>query len=150
MRSLVQRVAEASVTVGGDTVGAIGPGLLALVGVTHDDTEQIAKRLAAKIWNLRVLDDEAGVMNRSLADVSADGSAASVLVVSQFTLYGRTGKGRRPTWEDAAAAPDAEPLVDRVAARLRESGAQVTTGVFGADMRVTSTNDGPFTILVEV
>jgi len=150
MRSLVQRVAEASVTVGGDTVGAIGPGLLALVGVTHGDTEQIAKRLAAKIWNLRVLDDEAGVMNRSLADVSADGSAASVLVVSQFTLYGDTSAGRRPSWIAAARPEQAEPLVGAVVDELRRLGAHVQTGRFRTEMKVSLVNDGPVTVMLEL
>ena len=111
MRAVVQRVTRASVTVDGEVVGAIGPGLVALVGVTHDDDEVAAARLADKLWHLRVFDDEAGVMNLSAADVGHE-----VLVVSQFTLYGNTTKGRRPSWIDAAPPDIAEPLVDAVVA----------------------------------
>src|SRR3990170_3022132 len=117
MRAVVQRVTRASVTVDGDVVGAIGPGLLALVGVTHDDGPAQAEKLAGKVANLRVLDDEAGVMNRSVLDVGA-----AVLVVSQFTLYGDTVKGRRPSWIAAARPEHAEPLVDAVVASLRAAG----------------------------
>jgi D-tyrosyl-tRNA(Tyr) deacylase len=145
VRSVVQRVTSASVTVDGEVVGAIGPGLVALVGVTHDDGEAEAVKLAAKLANLRVLDDEAGVMNRSVLD---DGAA--VLVVSQFTLYGDTAKGRRPSWIDAARPEHAEPLVDRVAAELRSLGAEVATGRFRTDMLVELANDGPVTVILEV
>jgi len=143
MRAVVQRVREASVTVDGAVVGSIGDGtgqgLCVLVGVTHDDTEQTAARLAAKIHELRILDDE-----RSAAE-----AGAPLLVVSQFTLYGDTRKGRRPTWNAAAPRPVAEPLVDHVVAALRERGAHVETGVFGADMQLALVNDGPVTLLVE-
>ncbi len=144
MRAVVQRVRQASVTVDGVVVGSIGDGsgqgLCVLVGVTHDDTEQSAARLAAKVHELRILDDE-----RSAAE-----AGAPLLVVSQFTLYGDTRKGRRPTWNAAAPRPVAEPLVDRVVAVLRERGAHVETGVFGADMQLALVNDGPVTLLLEV
>lgn len=141
MRAVVQRVDGARVEVGGETVGEVtGEGLCALVGVTHDDTPAKAARLARKLWTLRVLDDE-----KSCSDV-----AAPLLVISQFTLYGDARKGRRPTWQAAAPGEVAEPLVEEVVAQLRALGAQVATGVFGARMRVTLTNDGPFTVLVEV
>ena len=145
MRSVVQRVARASVTVGGEVVGAIGPGLLALVGVTHDDGEAGASKLAAKLANLRILDDDDGVMNRSVLDVGA-----AVLVVSQFTLYGDTVKGRRPSWLAAARPEHAEPLVDAVVAELRRLGVEVATGRFRTDMAVELVNDGPVTVVVEV
>jgi len=133
------------VAVHGEVVGAIGPGLCALVGVTHQDDEGAAAKLADKLWNLRVLDDDAGVMNRSCADLGAP-----LLVVSQFTLYGDTSKGRRPSWLAAARPEQAEPLVDAVVDRLRDLGATVATGRFRADMAVTLVNDGPVTVLVEV
>ena len=143
MRVLVQRVTSASVTVGGDVVGAINPdrqGLLALVGVTHTDDAAKAQRLAEKLWQLRILDDE-----KSASDVGAP-----IMVVSQFTLYANTAKGRRPTWNAAAPGPVAEPLVTAFAAALRTLGAQVETGVFGADMQVQLVNDGPVTVLLEL
>lgn len=143
MRILVQRVTSARVTVAGDTVGEIRPqtqGLVALVGVTHDDDPVKAQRLAEKLWALRILDDE-----KSASDV-----AAPILVVSQFTLYGNTTKGRRPTWNAAAPRAVAEPLVDAFAAALATLGAQVQTGVFGADMQVELVNDGPATVLLEL
>src|SRR5687767_409242 len=115
MRAAVQRVARATVTVAGEVVGDIGAGLCVLVGVTHDDDEASAAKLADKLWHLRILDDEDGVMNRSASD-----AAAEVLVVSQFTLYGSTEKGRRPSWLAAARPEHAEPLVDAVVARLRD------------------------------
>ncbi|WP_285496564.1 D-aminoacyl-tRNA deacylase [Actinomadura sp. NBRC 104425] len=140
MRAVVQRVSRASVTVDDRVVGAIdGPGLLALVGVTHDDTPERARKLAAKLWGLRILPDE-----RSCSDLGAP-----LLVVSQFTLYGDTRKGRRPSWIAAAPGPVAEPLVDEVVAELRALGAKVETGVFGADMKVSLVNDGPVTLIVE-
>jgi D-tyrosyl-tRNA(Tyr) deacylase len=142
---VVQRVTSASVTVDGEVVGAIGPGLVALVGVTHDDGEAEAVKLAAKLANLRVLDDEAGVMNRSVLDLGA-----AVLVVSQFTLYGDAAKGRRPSWIDAARPEHAEPLVDRVADELRSLGVEVATGRFRTEMLVELANDGPVTVIVEV
>jgi D-aminoacyl-tRNA deacylase len=141
MRAVVQRVASASVAVDGVEIGAIdSPGLLVLVGVTHSDTAEQARKLAAKLWGLRVLDGE-----KSCSDV-----AAPLLVVSQFTLYGDTNKGRRPTWNNAAPGPVAEPLVDAVVAELRGLGARVETGRFGADMKVALVNDGPVTILLEL
>jgi D-aminoacyl-tRNA deacylase len=146
MRALVQRVTRAEVWVDGEVVGAIGPGLCVLVGVTHTDDPTIADRLADKVWNLRVLEDDAGVMNRSLADAAAP----EALVVSQFTLYGDTRRGRRPSWIDAAPGPFAEPLVDAFAATLRKRGARVATGRFGAEMQVELVNDGPVTVLLEM
>lgn len=142
---MVQRVTEASVTVDGEVVGAVGRGLCVLVGVTHDDDEAAARKLADKLWNLRIFDDAEGVMNRSAADEGAE-----LLVVSQFTLYGDTSRGRRPSWIAAARPEHAEPLVDAVVARLRELGATVATGRFRADMAVALVNDGPVTVLVEV
>ncbi|MET0456629.1 MAG: D-aminoacyl-tRNA deacylase [Mycobacterium sp.] len=143
MRILVQRVSSARVVVAGDVVGAITPtgqGLLALVGVTHTDDTAIAARLAEKLWQLRILDGE-----RSASDV-----AAPVLVVSQFTLYANTAKGRRPSWNAAAPRDVAEPLVTAFAEALRALGAHVQTGVFGADMAVELVNDGPVTVLLEL
>ena len=140
MRTVIQRVSEASVTVDGETVGAItGPGLLALVGVTHDDTPVAAEKLAKKVAALRVLDGE-----KSCTDVGAP-----ILAISQFTLYGDTRKGRRPTWSAAAPGPVAEPLVDHFVSALRSLGLPVETGEFGADMKVSLTNDGPITLIVE-
>lgn len=154
MRGLVQRVQRASVdvVVGGDVeqVGAIGPGLCVLVGVTHDDDEAAAARLAEKVWHLRILDDADGVMNVSLAARHEAGERAEVLVVSQFTLYGNTDKGRRPSWVDAARPEHAEPLVDRVVERLRSLGAHVATGRFRTEMLVDIANDGPVTLMLEV
>lgn len=136
---------SASVTVDGEVVGEIGAGLCALVGVTHADTEVAARKLAEKIWHLRVMDDDAGVMNRSVADTTQ-----AVLVVSQFTLYGDTSAGRRPSWIAAARPEQAEPLVDAVVAHLRSLGATVATGRFRTDMRVALVNDGPVTVLLEI
>lgn len=155
MRGLVQRVERASVEVVSDEdaperVGEIGAGLCVLVGATHDDGGDEADRLADKIWHLRVLDDDAGVMNRSLAQLAEGGVPAAVLVVSQFTLYGNTDKGRRPSWIDAARPEHAEPLVDHVVERLRSHGATVATGRFGTEMRVEIVNDGPVTLMLEV
>ncbi|MEE1931405.1 D-aminoacyl-tRNA deacylase [Streptomyces sp. TRM 70351] len=141
MRAVVQRVNGASVVVDGETVGEItGEGLCVLVGVRHDDTAEQAAQLARKLWGLRVLTGE-----KSCSDVDAP-----LLVISQFTLYGDTRKGRRPSWLAAAPGSVAEPLVDEVCARLRELGATVAEGRFGADMKVSLLNDGPFTVLVEV
>ena len=145
MRAVVQRVTRASVRVGDEVVGEIGPGLCALVGVTHDDDTGTAARMAEKIWNLRILEDDAGVMNRSLADRGGE-----VLVVSQFTLYGDTSRGRRPSWIAAARPEAAEPLVLAVVDRLRELGAAVATGRFRAEMDVGLVNRGPVTILLEL
>ena len=131
-------------TVAGEDVSRIGRGLCVLVGVTHDDDEAVARTLADRLFNIRLFDDEAGVMNRSAADVGA-----AILVVSQFTLYGDTTKGRRPSWI-AAARPDyAEPLVQVVVDELRRLGASVATGRFGAEMLVALVNDGPVTVLLE-
>ena len=140
MRAVVQRVTSASVVVDGQVVGAIDEGVVALVGVTHDDTAATAATLARKVHELRILPGE-----RSCAE-----TGAGLLVVSQFTLYGDTRKGRRPSWTAAAPGPVAEPLVDAVVAELRARGATVATGVFGAHMTVLLVNDGPFTVLVEV
>lgn len=145
MRALVQRVTRASVRVDGEVVGAIDAGLCVLVGVTHSDDDAIATKLAAKVATLRVFDDDAGVMNRSLLDV---GGAA--LVVSQFTLYGDTVRGRRPSWVAAARPEQAEPLCDAFAAALVASGVPVATGRFRADMQVELVNDGPVTLLLEI
>jgi D-tyrosyl-tRNA(Tyr) deacylase len=141
MRAVVQRVSRASVAVGGHVVGAIEePGLLVLVGVTHDDTRGQAAKLAAKLWGLRILDGE-----KSCSDV-----AAPLLVISQFTLYADLAKGRRPSWSAAAPGPVAEPLVGAVVQALRDLGARVETGVFGADMKVSLVNDGPVTIILDL
>lgn len=141
MRAVVQRVSQASVAVDGRVVGAIDePGLLVLVGVTHDDTPGQAAKLAAKLWGLRILDGE-----KSCSDVGAP-----LLLISQFTLYADTGKGRRPSWLAAAPGPVAEPLVDAVVSSLRELGARVETGVFGANMKVSLVNDGPVTITIDM
>jgi D-tyrosyl-tRNA(Tyr) deacylase len=155
MRGLVQRVIRAAVEVvapdGSVSVsGSIGPGLCVFVGATHGDGEAHADKLADKIWHLRVLDDADGVMNRSLANRAEAGESAEVLVVSQFTLYANTDKGRRPSWIDAARPEHAEPLVDRVVERLRGSGAIVATGRFRTEMRVEIVNDGPVTLMLEV
>jgi D-aminoacyl-tRNA deacylase len=151
----VQRVTRASVDVidehgAGERVGGIGHGLCVLVGATHDDDAAAADKLAEKIWHLRVLDDDDGVMNVSLANRHEAGAPAEVLVVSQFTLYGNTDKGRRPSWIDAARPELAEPLVDRVVDRLRSLGAIVATGRFRTEMHVEIVNDGPVTLLLEV
>jgi len=137
----VQRAERARVEVGGETVGRIdAPGLCVLVGVTHEDTSATARRMAEKLWTLRILDGE-----KSCADLDAP-----LLLVSQFTLYGDARKGRRPAWTAAAPGPVAEPLFDEVVAGLRELGATVGTGVFGAQMQVHLVNDGPFTVLLEL
>ncbi|MFD1930707.1 D-aminoacyl-tRNA deacylase [Nonomuraea mangrovi] len=141
MRAVVQRVSHASVVVEGQTVGAIDePGLMVLVGVTHTDTPAEARKLAAKLWGLRILDGE-----KSCSDVGAP-----LLVISQFTLYGDTRKGRRPTWQAAAPGPVAEPLVQAVIDELRSLGAHVETGSFGADMKVSLLNDGPITLVIDL
>jgi D-tyrosyl-tRNA(Tyr) deacylase len=145
MRAIVQRVARAEVRVDGEVAGAIGAGLCVFVGVTHGDGPAEAAKLAAKIWHLRVMDDDAGVMNRSVADTTRD-----VLVVSQFTLYGDTSGGRRPSWLAAARPEQAEPLVDAVVAELRALGATVATGRFRTEMQVELVNDGPVTLALEV
>ena len=145
MRAVVQRVSRADVTVESELVGEIGRGLCVLVGVTHTDTESGARRLAEKIWHLRVMDDDNGVMNRSVADTTKE-----VLVVSQFTLYGDTSGGRRPSWIAAARPEQAEPLVDAVIDELRRLGATVATGRFRTEMAVALVNDGPVTVILEI
>lgn len=141
MRAVLQRVTSAAVRVDGEVVGSIDrPGLLALVGVTHDDGADQVAALARKIADLRILRDERSVLD--------DG--APVLVVSQFTLYADTRKGRRPSWGAAAPGPVAEPLVDAVVAALRDRGIEVATGRFGAMMEVSLVNDGPVTLVVDV
>ena len=140
MRAVLQRVTSASVVVGGEVVGAIDrPGLVALVGVTHDDGPDQVEWLARKIADLRLLRDEQSVLD----------AGAPVLVVSQFTLYGDARKGRRPTWNAAAPGPVAEPVVDAVVAALRQRGIEVETGTFGADMAVSLVNDGPVTLVLD-
>ena len=141
MRAVVQRVTQASVSVDGQVTGAIDePGLMVLVGVTHTDTADQAAKLAAKLWGLRILEGE-----KSCSDVGAP-----LLVISQFTLYADTRKGRRPSWLAAAPGPVAEPLVDAVVTALRDLGAHVETGVFGAMMKVSLINDGPTTIILDL
>ena len=140
MRAVLTRVSSASVTVDGETVGAIEePGLLALVGVHREDGDADIEKMVRKIAELRVLDGE----------VSVTDAAAPVLLVSQFTLYGRTAKGRRPSWSDAAGSEQAEAAIAEVTAGLRERGVTVAEGRFGAMMRVASVNEGPFTVLVD-
>ncbi|MEJ5256049.1 MAG: D-aminoacyl-tRNA deacylase [Acidimicrobiales bacterium] len=145
MRAVVQRVTRAQVSIDGEVVGRIGTGLCVLVGVTHDDDEQTAAKLAVKLWGLRVMADSRGLMNRSVAETTR-----ALLVVSQFTLYGDTRKGRRPSYVAAARPEHAEPLVEAVVRELRRLGAHVETGRFGADMAVELVNDGPVTLLLEV
>jgi D-tyrosyl-tRNA(Tyr) deacylase len=142
---LVQRVTEARVRVDDEIVGEIGPGLCVLLGVSRDDTSTEADKVADKLWGLRLMADADGVMNLSVADTSG-----ALLVVSQFTLYGDTGRGRRPSWIQAARPEDAEPLVTAVVDRLIALGATVATGRFRADMQVELVNDGPATVLIEV
>ncbi|MDH2414562.1 D-aminoacyl-tRNA deacylase [Nocardioides sp. CER19] len=140
MRAVVQRVLEASVAVGGQSVAELGaPGLMVLLGVTHDDGPSDAAWLARKIWGLRILRDE-----RSCSD-----TGAPLLVVSQFTLYGDARKGRRPTWEAAASGPVSEPLYEAFCSELRALGADVGQGRFGADMQVSLVNDGPVTVVLD-
>ena len=141
MKAVASRVTSASVSVDGQVVGAIEqPGLLVLVGVTHSDTAAVADQLSRKLFGLRILRDEQ----------SCESAGAPLLIVSQFTLYGQTARGRRPSWTDAAPGAVAEPLIGALVARLRELGARVETGAFGAEMSVTSVNDGPFTVIVEL
>ena len=145
MRAVVQRVSRAAVRVGDETVGEIRAGLCVLVGVTHTDGPGQAKRMAAKLANLRLFDDDSAVMNRSVLE-----AGGGVLVVSQFTLYGDTSGGRRPSWSAAASRDHARPLIEAVVDELRGLGLDVATGSFGADMKVELVNDGPVTVLVEV
>ncbi|MNM87350.1 D-tyrosyl-tRNA(Tyr) deacylase [compost metagenome] len=144
MRVVVQRCREARVNVGGETVGAIGPGLMLLVGVTHEDTEQDAAYLAEKIAGLRIFEDEAGKMNLAVTEIGG-----AILSVSQFTLYGDSRKGRRPNFMAAARPEMAEPLYERFNELLRAKGLTVETGVFGAEMDVGLTNWGPVTLIVD-
>ncbi len=141
---MVQRVSQASVVVAGDTVGRIGAGLCVLVGVTHDDGPANAHRMAERLWNLRVFPDDEGRMNHSASDL-----ALPILVISQFTLYADTSRGRRPSFVAAAPGDQAEPLVDEVINGLREVGAVVESGRFGAHMEVALVNDGPLTFTLE-
>jgi D-aminoacyl-tRNA deacylase len=143
VRAVVIRVRTAAVTVDGAVVGEIGRGLLSLVGVHRQDDADRARVMARKIHELRIFPGPDG-------EVSASDLGLPLLVVSQFTLYADTRKGRRPSWQDAAPGDVAEPLVDEVVAELRRRGATVATGVFGAKMQVASVNDGPFTVLLEV
>ncbi|WP_040526541.1 D-aminoacyl-tRNA deacylase [Gordonia paraffinivorans] len=149
MRAVIQRVSQARVTVDGEVVGELdirdgGKGIVALVGVTHDDTSEHAAKLADKIWRLRILDGDGGP-ERAASDIDAP-----ILVISQFTLYANTAKGRRPSWNAAAPGPVAEPLVAAVVDSLRASGATVATGRFGAHMHVELVNDGPVTLILDV
>ena len=140
MRLVIQRVTSARVEVDGGTVGAIDrPGLVILVGITHDDQPTMADRLAEKVWTLRILDGERSCQEEN----------APVLVVSQFTLYADTRKGRRPSWSAAAPRAVSEPLIEAFVSALRLRGAKVATGVFGAHMKVTLTNDGPVTLILD-
>lgn len=140
MRVVLQRASRAQVSIAGEVVGKLpSPGLVALVGVTHGDEADTAAKLAAKTWNLRILDDE-----KSASDVNAP-----VLAISQFTLYADTHKGRRPSWGAAAPGPISEPIVEAYVQALRTLGAHVETGHFGADMQVELVNDGPVTIILD-
>ena len=152
MRALVQRARGAQVLVSGEVLGAFdGPGLVVLVGVTHSDTPELAARLAGKVWGARLFERERYAPGRDgPAELSASDLGLPLLVISQFTLYATTTKGRRPTWDAAAPGPVAEPLVESFVAALRDAGARVETGRFGADMQVRFTNDGPITVLFEV
>lgn len=156
MRAIIQRSRDARVSVAGEIVGSFdGPGIVLLVGVSHDDDHAKAATLADKVYGLRIFEhhharDLACLPPSAPKEVSARDLGLPVLVISQFTLYAETKKGRRPTWEGAAPGPIAEPLVDAVADALRGMGADVATGRFGADMQVTFTNDGPMTVIVEV
>lgn len=146
MRAVLQRAKDACVRVDGEVVGSFdGPGIVALLGVTHDDGPTQVAAMARKIAGLRMLEGE-----QSVSDVVAAGGHAGLLVVSQFTLYGDVRKGRRPSWGAAAPGDVAEPLVDAVVSALRGQGLEVATGMFGADMAVSLTNDGPFTLVVDV
>lgn len=144
MRAVLTRVKSASVSVDGKTIGSIGPGFLILLGITHDDTEAQAVKLADKLMGLRIFEDENGKMNRSLEDVGGQ-----VLVVSQFTLYGNCKKGRRPEFLAAARPEIAIPLYEKFIALCRDKGFSVETGEFGAEMLVESVNDGPVTLIVD-
>ena len=144
MRCVVQRVTEASVTVNGETVGAVGPGLMVLIGMSTEDTDTDLKYMADKVPNLRIFDDENGVMNRSVIDVGG-----SILAVSQFTLYGDARGGRRPSYIRAAKPDEANALYERLVAAWRDKGIHVETGRFRTEMKVSLVNDGPVTILID-
>ena len=144
MRAVVQRVSESSVTIDGEVVGNIGPGLLVLIGVTHEDTEKEADYLADKIINLRIFSDDAGKMNRSLLYTEGE-----MLVVSQFTLYGDCRKGRRPSFIQAAGPDKGNALYEYFVKKVRDNGVATATGRFGAMMDVSLVNDGPVTLIVE-
>ncbi len=144
MRCVVQRVTEASVTVNGETVGAVGPGLMVLIGVSTEDTDADLKYMTEKVPNLRIFDDENGVMNRSVLDVGG-----GILAVSQFTLYGDARGGRRPSYIRAAKPDEANDMYERLVAAWRAKGIHVETGRFRTDMQVSLVNDGPVTILLD-
>ena len=144
MRALVQRAARGSVDVAGERIGEIGPGLVILLGITHSDTEKEAAFVAEKCMNLRIFEDEAGKMNRSLLDIGGE-----ALIVSQFTLYGDASHGRRPSFTEAARPELANPLYETFVGLCRGYGVRVATGRFGADMKLSLVNDGPVTIMVE-
>jgi D-tyrosyl-tRNA(Tyr) deacylase len=156
MRGVVQRARDARVSVAGEIVGSFeGPGIVLLVGVTHDDDAVTAALLADKVYGLRIFEhhharDRTCLPPSAPKEISAKDLGLPVLVISQFTLYAETKKGRRPTWDRAAPGPVAEPVVDAVAESLRGMGAQVATGRFGADMQVSFTNDGPMTVILDV
>tara|TARA_Y100001960_G_scaffold140211_1_gene148482 strand:- start:128 stop:565 length:438 start_codon:yes stop_codon:yes gene_type:complete len=145
MRALVQRVVKATVRVENQTVGAIAQGLCVFVGVTHEDSFEESDQLVKKIVSLRIMDDENGVMNKSVIDVDGE-----ILIVSQFTLYGDTSKGRRPGWSAAAAPDHAEPLIERVVEGVKAAGVVVDTGRFREHMQVELINDGPATLMIEI
>ena len=145
MRALVQRVVKATVRVENQTVGAIAQGLCVFVGVTHDDSFEESDQLVKKIVSLRIMDDENGVMNKSVIDVDGE-----ILIVSQFTLYGDTSKGRRPGWSAAAAPDHAAPLIERVVEGVKAAGVVVETGRFREHMQVELINDGPATLMIEI
>ena len=144
MRAVVQRVTSASVTVEGETVGAVGPGFMVLIGVSKEDTDKDLKYIVDKVQNLRVFDDENGVMNRSILDVGGE-----ILAVSQFTLYGDARGGRRPSYFRAAKPEAANAMYERLIAAWREKGIHVETGRFRTEMKVSLVNDGPVTILLD-
>ena len=145
MRAVIQRVAEARVSVADRIIGQIGPGLLILLGVGRDDTEANAHTLADKIKNLRIFEDEQGKMNRSVSDIGGE-----LLVVSEFTLYGDCRKGNRPSFTDAALPAEAQRLYNYFSARLRDAGLKVANGQFQAHMRVALVNDGPVTLVLDL
>ena len=144
MRALVQRVKKGSVTIDGKVSGAIGQGLVILLGITHNDTEKDADFVADKCVDLRIFEDENGKMNKSLEEINGE-----ILLISQFTLYAATRKGRRPSFDMASRPEHAEPLYEYFIKKLRSRGVKVETGIFGADMQVEIHNDGPVTMLVE-